>query len=102
MRAGVLTAATVTGGVPFGTGTSHGGHGGGYHTYSANDGTSIFTRVQLGGPDEHRYAVYQWQVPGPGEGGGGPPEPTNLTIELVPTKIGVFCLDFVHDTAKRC
>ena len=68
------------------------------YTWTTGDGAGIYTRVQDGDPSLGRYRVYRWEVSGPGEGGGADaPLPY-----LVPTDLGLVCLDFVDTTAERC
>lgn len=95
---GGFTVATVTGGVPFGTGFTA-DEGDGYFTYTTGDGSGLYTRLSVGDPSQDRYRVYRWEVPGPGEGGQAP---DNLEVELVPSEVGVFCLDFGKQLYKRC
>ncbi|MFB9315499.1 hypothetical protein [Nocardioides plantarum] len=85
LRSGDLVAATEPASVPFGNGYTADDQG--YLTW-LNDGV-LRTRLSIGTPDEGRYDVYDWEVTGPGEGGGGP---DSDAVDLVPTRQGTYCI----------
>lgn len=94
---GQLVTATVTGDAPFGGGFLDNGTTT-YQSWLGRGGNSIFTLVSTAGAPRHHFTVYQWEVPGPGEGGG----PDNTAVELVPTSLGDVCLDNRTGEYGRC
>ncbi|WP_232678398.1 hypothetical protein [Nocardioides sp. R-C-SC26] len=92
-----LVPAVVEDGVPFGSGWDAAGLR--HRFWVTADWNGLYTAVQQDDPSSERYRVYSWEVTGPGEGGTRPDDPTP---SLVPTDLGIACLDFAAETYERC